>query len=364
MSRRSTSWLKAALSALHATRAGSLLGRLARTDGAIVMLHQVMPGEPGPFEPNRILRVTPDFLDQTIRQVLEAGYEALSLDEVATRLASPPQPAARPFVCFTLDDGYRDNLQHAYPVFRRYGIPFAVYVPTDYIDGRGEIWWLALEKAIASLDHIDLSGEGGPKAMPLATACDKDKAFHAIYWWLRGMDESVARRIVRDLCRAASVDGAALCQSLIMTWDELRDLATDPLVTIGAHTRRHYSLARLGPGAARVEMADSIARLEKELSRKIRHFSYPFGDETAAGPREFAIARDLGVATAVTTQKGLIRKGHAPDDLYNLPRLSLNGDYQDARFVKILLSGVPFLLRDLAQKFAPRRVASLTRAAS
>jgi peptidoglycan/xylan/chitin deacetylase (PgdA/CDA1 family) len=364
MSRRSTSWLKAALNALHVTRADKLLGRLARHDGAIVMLHQVLPGEPGPFEPNRILRVTPDFLDQTIRQVLEAGYEALSLDEVAARVAGPPLPGARPFVCFTLDDGYRDNLEHAYPVFRRYGVPFAVYVPTDYIDGAGDIWWLALEKAIAGLDHVDVSAEGGPAAMMLATPFDKDKAYHAIYWWLRAMDETVARRIVRDLCRAASVDDASLCRSLMMTWDELRYLAADPLVTIGAHTRRHYALARLGPGAARIEIAESIARLEAELGRPVRHFSYPFGDETAAGPREFALARDLGVATAVTTRKGLIHVGDAADDLHALPRLSLNGDYQEARFVKVLLSGVPFLLKDLAQRFAPRRVARLTRATS
>jgi peptidoglycan/xylan/chitin deacetylase (PgdA/CDA1 family) len=362
MSRRSTSWLKAALNALHVMRVDTLLAPLARSQGAVVMLHQVAPGEPGPFEPNRILRVTPDFLDQTIRQVLEAGSEILTLDEVAHRLQKP-QGSERPFVCFTLDDGYRDNLEHAYPVFKRYGVPFTVYLPTDYIDGKGEIWWLALEKAIAALDYVDVSAEGGPGGMRLATACDRDKAFHAIYWWLRAMDETVARRIVQDLCRTAGVDCAALCTSLIMTWDEVKRLAADPLVTIGAHTRRHYSLARLGPGAARVEMSESIARIERELGTKIRHFSYPFGDETAAGPREFALAKDLGMVTAVTTQKGLVRAEHVAS-MHALPRLSLNGDYQDARFVKVLLSGVPFLLRDWARQFAPKRVAAFTRATS
>ena len=97
------------------------------------MLHQVAPGAPAAFEPNRILRVTPDFLDQTIRQVLEAGFDIISLDDVAARLAGPTHE--RPFVAFTLDDAYRDNLVHAYPVFKRYGLPFAVYgVIPNYVD--------------------------------------------------------------------------------------------------------------------------------------------------------------------------------------------------------------------------------------
>jgi peptidoglycan/xylan/chitin deacetylase (PgdA/CDA1 family) len=360
MSRRSTNWLKAALSTLHASGAAACLAPWARGNGAIVMLHQVLPDAPKDFEPNRILRITPDFLDQTIRQVIERGYEIISLDEVAQRSASP-DPSARPFVCFTLDDGYRDNLIHAYPVFRRYGVPFTVYIPTDYIDGKGELWWLALEQALATLDHVDVSAEGGPAAMKLACSASRDKAYHAIYWWLRGIDETVARRVVRDLCRSAGIDVEGLCRDLIMSWDELRTLASDPLVTIGAHTRRHYSLARLGAGAARAEMAEGLARLEREIGQKVKHFSFPFGDESAAGPRDFALAKELGFATAVTTRKGMV----STDQPVNaLPRLSLNGDYQDARFVDVLLTGVPFWLHTLARRLAPRRVDAMTQATS
>jgi peptidoglycan/xylan/chitin deacetylase (PgdA/CDA1 family) len=365
MSRRSTNWLKAALGALHATGAATCLAPWAQGDGAIVMLHQVLPGAPKAFEPNRILRITPEFLDQTIRQVIESGYEIISLDEVAQRLANRGltnrEPSTRPFVCFTLDDGYRDNLVHAYPVFRRYGVPFTIYIPTDYIDGNGELWWLALEQALAALDHVDVSAEGGPAAMRLACASSRDRAYHAIYWWLRGIDETVARRIVRDLCRSAGVSVDGLCRELIMTWDELRAMAADPLVTIGAHTRRHYALARLGDGAARAEMVEGLARLERELGRKVRHFSYPFGDETAAGPRDFALAQELGFATAVTTRKGMVTNDLSANAL---PRLSLNGDYQDARFVDVLLTGVPFALRNLARRFAPRRVDAMSQATS
>jgi peptidoglycan/xylan/chitin deacetylase (PgdA/CDA1 family) len=351
MSRRSTKLLKAALSALYYTGADGLLSPLTRGAGAILMLHQVQPGLPDPFEPNRILRVTPEFLDQTIRQVIEAGFEIISLDEVATRLKEGS--TRRPFVAFTLDDGYRDNLVHAYPVFKRYGVPFTVYVPTDYADGSGELWWLALEHAIRAADSLTVRMDGLDRAFALRTPELKDSAFHTIYWWLRRIDEGDARAVVRDICTQAGFDHIKLCRDLIMTWDELRAFAADPLVTIGAHTKRHYSLAKLPEAEAQCEMAESIARLERELGRPCRHFSYPFGDESAAGPREFALARELGVTTAVTTRKGLVHNRDA-DSLQALPRVSLNGDYQEAHYVKVLLSGAPFLFWDLVGRMYAR----------
>lgn len=353
MSRRSTRLLKAALAAMYYTRADGLLSSLSRGAGAILMLHQVQPGAATGFSPNRILQVTPDFLDQTIRQVIEAGFEILSLDELVRKLKDGE--LHRPFVSFTLDDAYKDNLVHAYPVFKRYGIPFTVYAPTDYLDGDGNLWWLALEKALAQLETLTIRMDGIARTFATRTCEEKDAAYHTIYWWLRRIDEADARRTVAEICREAEFDASALCRSLVMSWEELRTLAADPLVTIGGHTRRHFSLAKLPEAQVRSEIADGIARLERELGRPVRHFAYPFGDETAAGAREFAITRELGLASAVTTRKGLVQPDHARD-LTALPRVSLNGDYQDPRYVKVLLSGAPFVFWNLIHRIGPRPV--------
>ena len=348
MSRRSTKYLKAALTALHYSGAGDLLAPMTSGAGAIFMLHQVDPAAPAAFSPNRILKVTPDFLAETLQQLIDTGFEFLSLDQVAERLRNP-QPGARPFAAFTLDDAYRDNLEHAAPVFRRFGVPYTVYAPIDYIDGSGDLWWLSLEHAIAALERIECTIEGEAVSIAATTVAAKDAAYHTLYWRLRKIDETIARAIVRDLCTQASVDTSGLCRSMVLGWDELRTLAADPLVTIGAHTVRHFALSKLGPGAARHEMTASIKRLESELGRPVRHFSYPFGDTCSAGDREFDLARELGLATAVTTRKGLIHAHHA-SALNALPRVSLNGDYQDPIYTKALLSGAPFALYDLARR--------------
>jgi len=64
---------------------------------------------------------------------------------------------------------------------------------------------------------------------------------------------------------------------------------------------------------------------------------------TSAGPREFALARELGFASAVTTRPGVIFPEHR-DHLHALPRLSVNGRYQTLDAFDILLSGAPFAL--------------------
>jgi hypothetical protein len=82
MSRRTTKLLKAALSALDYTGADRLAAPFTAGDGVIFMLHQVLPGEPRAFEPNGILKVTPEFLDSVIRQVRASGFDIVSLDDV------------------------------------------------------------------------------------------------------------------------------------------------------------------------------------------------------------------------------------------------------------------------------------------
>ena len=132
---------------------------------------------------------------------------------------------------------------------------------------------------------------------------------------------------------------AAFCAELCMSWEELAELAGDPLCTIGAHTVNHQMLKKVpDDGAVRAEMEMSRAVLEAALGRRPEHLAYPVGDPTSAGPREFRIASALGFKTAVTTRPGVLFRAHR-DHLTALPRISVNGEFQRLRFLDVLLSG-------------------------
>ncbi len=309
--------------------------------GLIFMLHHVKPEGVEEFEPNRILKITPEFLETVIEQVQEAGVDVVSLDEVHWRLSEGYFD--RPFAAFTFDDGYRDNAEYAYPVFKKHKLPFTIYVPTEFADGNGDLWWLALEKVLRDTDRISVNMGGTNRKFNCSTPGEKDATFHQIYWWLRGEKESDARNWVRELCRGIGFDPSVLSDELVMQWNEIRELAEDPLVTIGAHTKGHYALAKLSLSEARLEVEGSFDRIERELGVRPQHFSYPYGCERTAGPRDFSLLKELGVKTAVTTRKGVLFAEHV-DHMTALPRVSLNGDYQNSRYISVLMSGAPFAL--------------------
>ncbi len=354
MSQKSTQLLKAALSAMHYSGASRLLEPVTRGRGIIFMLHHVLPAEPKAFEPNRILKITPAFLDEVISTTLESGFDIVSLDEAADRIEQKEDTP--PFACFTFDDGYIDNRDYALPIFRKYDAPFTLYVPSNYPDGTADLWWLNLEVSLAKADEMTVVMNGNERRFDLSTVEGKWQAFHDIYRWLRRMPEREARARVAEISRQAGHDPQWLGSQIVMGWDDLRKLADDPLVTIGAHTCNHLALAKLDEAEARTEMAESVRRLEEEFGRPCRHFSYPYGDAGSAGPREFQIARELGLRTAVTTRKGLIHAHHA-EYLTSLPRLSLNGDFQDMRYVKVLMSGLPFAALNTIDRLLGRRAA-------
>jgi peptidoglycan/xylan/chitin deacetylase (PgdA/CDA1 family) len=61
-----------------------------------------------------------------------------------------------------------------------------------------------------------------------------------------------------------------------LTWDDLREMVRLGF-EIGSHTVTHANLGRLGLEQATEELARSKAILEKQLSRPVRWFAYPFG---------------------------------------------------------------------------------------
>lgn len=337
---------RAAFEALALPGLAPALRRFSQAKGVIFTLHRVLLKPPAAFAPNGILQVTPDFLEAVIIRARKAGFDIVDLDEAVRRLTDTE---ARPFVVLTFDDGYRDNLVHALPILRRHEAPFTLYLPTALIDGVGIVWWQALEDIIAANDLVVVDMPEGPYYGDAATLEQKNKTFAHIYDRYRKMPEPEREASIKALAGRYDLALARHCRDLIMDWSELKRFAESPLCTIGAHTVHHFELSKLPEAEMRAEIEQSAKVLAAQFGTRPRHLSYPIGGVAAAGPREFAAAKEMGFATAVTTRPGGIYAEHT-DHLTALPRISLNGLFQEKRFIEVFLTAEIFTLMRRGQR--------------
>ena len=326
--------------ALWLSRLPGLIRALSSSRGVIFTLHRVLPDAPTDFAPNAILQVRPDFLEYCIIRIRALGIDIVSLDEAVVRMAATDDHD-RPFVVFTFDDAYKDNLQYALPILRRHDCPFTLYVPTALVDGVGEVWWQAIEDIIAAQDAIAITQGGETTSLDTGTVAQKQAAYDTLYWRLRKMPEPDRVDLLRSFAASYGYDLDRQCRDLIMDWQELRTFADEPLCTIGAHTVRHYELAKLPVEQARSEMAQSADVIFAQFGERPLHISYPIGGPASAGPREFELARELGFRTGVTTRPGGIYARNALTP-HALPRVSLNGLFQKKRYVDVFATGSIF----------------------
>src|SRR5258705_6068359 len=106
------------MEALYFTGAHRLLQPLLGGVGAILTLHHVRPSRDAAFQPNRLLEVTPEVLEDVLKGLRGGGVDLVSLDGMHRRLNECD--FRRRFMCLTFDDGYRDNLQYAFAILRKY----------------------------------------------------------------------------------------------------------------------------------------------------------------------------------------------------------------------------------------------------
>ncbi len=259
--------IRSGLESLYFSGLHHLMRPLVGGVGAILTLHHVRPARPDAFQPNRLLEITPEFLEDVLCQIKGARLDVISLDEMHRRFITGE--FKRRFVCLTFDDGYKDLKVWAYPLLRKYEMPFAVYIATSFPDRLGELWWLALEAVIAQNSRIGALINGNEQFFPSGTVAEKRELYDAFYGYLRSMTtEDQLRAAMRDLCARYSVDIVSFCRELCMDWQEIVALAADPLVTIGAHTVNHKMLKKVpDEAAARAEMQMSSRRAGGSLGQ-------------------------------------------------------------------------------------------------
>ena len=104
-----------------------------------------------------------------------------------------------------------------------------------------------------------------------------------------------------------------------LTEEEVRMLATSPLITLGSHARVHRKFTGLSFEEMLNESETSALELEKMSGKRPSFFAYPFGARSPGAER--AVER-TGYDAAFGITEGTIRRG---DNLFALRRVQVDG---------------------------------------
>lgn len=309
----------------------------ARRRGAIFTLHHVRPAIAGMFSPNAHLEITPRSLDAAIIRLKRDGYRFIALADLPAHLAGDNR---RPVAVFTLDDAYRDNLEHAAPVFVHHGVPFTVFATGGFLTRTRSVWWETLADLLQAKPRLTFDFGDGPERLHLQTPQQMQAAFARFADFVHERDEATAIADIDRLARAEGLDPLSITDRLTLDAPGLAALSRLPGAAIGAHTMSHRALARLTEAEAEAEIVQSVEAVAAVTGVRPTTFAYPYGDGRAVSARDTRIAARHGLI-AVTTRPGTLASDADPAAL---PRISFNGHYQAPGHVAALASGIPFRL--------------------
>ena len=295
--------------------------RHTRNTATVFMLHRFTTDD-RPVPDALTVTQLADFLEYLKRR----EYRVLSLAEYVDALTH--HRATYKTVVFTIDDGYHDVYEHAFPVFRRYGVPFTVFVTGGFVEHRLFLWWDRIEYALTMTERRSVTvEEAGVREASLATAAERSAAAALITERLKRVPNEQKLQAIARLEATLEVDTSEQPTGWYapLTWEEIREMAAAG-GSFYPHTMTHPILTQIPYEEQLREVTESRRLLEQRLGTTADIFCYPNGGAADFDTDTIRALQEAGYRAAVTGLPGFDRTDDTSLDPFHLHRLAIPGD--------------------------------------
>lgn len=268
----------------------------------------------------RVTVIEPDSFEKIINYLRILGYSFISLEHLINSLS---KSRLERVAAITFDDGFKDLYQNAYPILRRLGIPFTLFLITSTVDSKRLLWLHKLYTAIDKLSPVnrvnilreyanlqDFDGD-------LKNIVDK-----IVHYSEKNVIEKLASNIANETNLSEEKE-RIIAEKLYLTRAELLEMEKHGL-SIDAHGYEHLPLANLNRTETEKEIRSSVLYIIRELHRKPSFYCLPFG---IGNPFVRDVVKDLELKGIATTESRLIKTFK---DAFSLPRFRLSNDIAES----------------------------------
>jgi peptidoglycan/xylan/chitin deacetylase (PgdA/CDA1 family) len=249
------------------------------------------------------------FLDESSFRIqvkyLKEHFDVVHLTEAVTRMRGGT--VQRPTAVITLDDGFRNNYEVAFPILRAEKLPATIFVTTGLVGTDDTVWFCRLNHALASTSKCLLEWE--ENRFDISAAEAKCKVAAIIQAKLKAyphpqlLDE--LRKIILLLGNDPDCPIEIDSPFRMLSQEAIAAMTATGLVEVGAHTRSHAILSLLSPQERQAEIEQSLDAVRKLTGRPCSLFAYPNGRREDYDQDSICILKTLGVHACVTAIEGL-----------------------------------------------------------
>lgn len=221
----------------------------------------------------RVGIIDPVFFESIICYLRSLGYRFVTLDSLVDRLTDNTLGRV---AAVTFDDGFNDLYFNAYPILKKTGIPFSLFLTTSTVEAKSLLWLHKLYISIEQLGHLDrdklIQRIAGSEANSISLNEVLKKIVHSgdIGW-----QEEIAASVAHQANMSKGEENT-LARELYLTRAQLREMAKNGLF-IEVHGHKHRCLSKLDQVQTEREIGTSVGFIEYELGGNPQFFSLPFG---------------------------------------------------------------------------------------
>ena len=292
---------------------------------AILLYHRVVPRD----ELDSIVSlpgivVTAESFEAQMRY-LRGNTQVLTQDEFLAALASGRFPRRSVFITF--DDGWEDNVLHAYPILKAHGLAATIFLTSGFMGTDRMFWqermiWLFRQAAdrVADLERV-FREQGLEAALSQLRAAARQrfegKALQSLIQRLAREPPGTITNLIQALDAHVGGQPFPLQHNRLMDWAQARSMGGGG-ISFGSHGVHHHPMPRSEPADLEEELRASKDAIKTNLGGAIDTLAYPGGEYDERVVRAAAAA---GYRAAFTLRPGLCGAGEAS---LRLPRINLH----------------------------------------
>jgi len=236
----------------------------------------------------------------------------------------PPNP-----LIITIDDGYQDNYEYAFPLLKKYNVPATIFLASDFISRKAWLWSNRLGYILKHTANLHFSFPVGGEELHfnVGSFSGWHQAQLALFNYCRTLPNTRKNEVLNELAKYLKVDVPEEVTDAFspLTWVQIREMQHFQ-IEYGSHTCSHPIMSQLSGKELDRELNVSKKNIETNTGSKVNVFCYPNGQPGDISKRVVDAVQRSGYQAAVTTTFGYnpLQDGCS----YLLKRISLGGDNQ------------------------------------